>query len=78
MLKLTDRQSSVGMLGMLISLSTANDAEVRQFAAYAVVRVAQNAEVRKTVTEDGGLEPVLYLARTDEPEIQRQVSCFVH
>ena len=25
------------------------------------------------VTEEGGLEPVLYLARTDEPEIQREV-----
>jgi hypothetical protein len=29
--------------------------------------------VRTVVTEDGGLEPVLYLARTDEAEIQRQV-----
>ena len=25
------------------------------------------------MTEEGGLEPVLYLARTDEPEIQREV-----
>jgi hypothetical protein len=52
---------------------TANDAEVRQYAAFAVVKIAQNADVRTTVTEDGGLEPVLYLARTDEAEIQRQV-----
>ena len=25
------------------------------------------------MTEEGGLEPVLYLARTDEAEIQREV-----
>lgn len=61
------------MLGLLISLSTANDAEVRQYSAYAMVKLAQNADVRKIVTEEGGLEPVLYLARTDEPEIQREV-----
>lgn len=61
------------MLNMLISLSTANDAEVRQYAAYACVKIAQNADVRDAITEAGGLEPVLYLSRTDEPEIQRQV-----
>ena len=58
-----------GILGLLISLATANDAEVRQYAAYATVKIAQNAEVRKVVTEEGGLEPVLYLARTDEVEV---------
>jgi hypothetical protein len=40
------------MLPLLISLSTANDAEVRQYSAYALVKIAQNAEVRKVVTEE--------------------------
>lgn len=46
--------------------------QVRQYAAYALVKVGQNSDVRKQVTEEGGLEPVLYLARTEEPEIQRE------
>jgi hypothetical protein len=46
-----------GMLALLISLSTVKDAEVRQYAAYAVTKIAQNSEVRKVVTEEGGLEP---------------------
>ena len=37
------------------------------------MKVAQNSDVRKQVTDEGGLEPVLYLARTDEPEIQVEV-----
>ena len=45
----------------------------RRYAAYALVKVAQNSDVRKQVTDEGGLEPVLYLARTDEPEIQVEV-----
>ena len=47
--------------------------EVRQYAAFAIVKISQNSNVRKQVTEEGGLEPVLYLARTDEPEIQREI-----
>lgn len=46
--------------------------QVRQYSAYALVKVGQNSDVRKQVTEEGGLEPVLYLARTEEPEIQRE------
>ena len=46
-----------GMLSLLISLSTVNDAEVRQYAAYACVKIAQNSDLRKIVTEEGGLEP---------------------
>lgn len=46
-----------GMLSLLISLSTVNDAEVRQYAAYAIVKIAQNSDLRKIVTEEGGLEP---------------------
>lgn len=45
------------MLSLLISLSTVNDPEVRQYAAYAVVKIAQNSDLRKIVTEEGGLEP---------------------
>eukprot|EP00957_Ditylum_brightwellii_P168494 12825766-Ditylum_brightwellii.AAC.1 len=61
------------MLPLLISLSNSQDAEVRQYSAYAMVKIAQNSSLRHIVTEEGGLEPVLYLARTDEPEIQREV-----
>lgn len=46
-----------GMLGLLISLSTANDAEARQYAAYAMVKLSQNGDVRKMVTEEGGALP---------------------
>lgn len=57
----------------LITLFVAlNHNQVRQYAAYALVKVGQNSDVRKQVTEEGGLEPVLYLARTEEPEIQRE------
>lgn len=45
---------------------------MRQYAAYALVKVGQNSDVRKQVTDEGGLEPVLYLARTEEPEIQKE------
>ena len=45
------------MLGLLISLSTANDAEARQYAAYAMVKLSQNGDVRKMVTEEGGALP---------------------
>lgn len=64
-----------GILSLLVSLSTTEDPEVRQFAAYAVVKIARNAAVRDVVTEEGGLEPVLYLARTDEPAIQDEGMC---
>lgn len=46
--------------------------KVRQYAAYALVKVGQNSDVRKQVTDEGGLEPVLYLARTNDPEVQRE------
>ena len=61
------------MLPLLISLSNAPDSEVRLYAAYALTKIAQNADVRAVVSSEGGLEPVLYLARTDEPEIQREI-----
>ena len=62
-----------GMLALLISLSASNDAEVRQYSSYAVTKIAQNADVRKAITDEGGLEPVLYLARTDDLEVQKEV-----
>jgi hypothetical protein len=37
------------------------------------VKLAHNAEIRKRITEEGGLEPVLFLSRTDDTEIHREV-----
>ena len=57
-----------GMLSRLIRLSSAN----------AVVKIVQNAcDVRKVMTE-GGLEPVLYLAQIEEPEIHREVLLYLY
>ena len=54
-----------GMLGKLVSLSNADHPEICQIAAFSLVLLASNSRVSKTVTEEGGLEAVLYLARTD-------------
>jgi uncharacterized protein YejL (UPF0352 family) len=60
-----------GALPLLISLSSCPDEEIRQFAAFALVKVGQNAEIRRRITEEGGLEPVLFLSRTavDDEEL---------
>ena len=44
------------MLTLLISLSSAPDPEVRQYAAYALVKVGQNSDVRKQVTEEVSID----------------------
>ena len=62
-----------GVLSLLIALSNNNDELVRQYAAFALVKISHNGENMKKVTEQGGLEPVLFLARTDDPEVWREV-----
>jgi hypothetical protein len=62
-----------GMLPFLISLSNATDAEVRQYTAYSLTKIGQNADYRRDLTEGGALEPILYLSRTEEYEISREV-----
>lgn len=41
-----------GALPLLISLSNAPDEEIRQYAAFALVKVAHNGEIRKKITEE--------------------------
>ena len=62
-----------GMLAELVSLSNSDHDEIRQFSAFALVKMAQNSDVRAIVVSNGGLEPVLYLARTQSKDIQREV-----
>ena len=62
-----------GVLSLLISLSNNVDEQVRQYAAFALVKISHNGENMHKVTEEGGLEPVLYLARTDDVEVWREV-----
>ena len=58
---------------MLVSFSNSADPEMRNFAAFAVVELSRNADMMEIVTDEGGLEPVLYLARSDDRRVQRQV-----
>ena len=37
------------------------------------MKIGHNAEVRKKVTEEGGMEPVLFLARTEDTELHKEV-----
>jgi hypothetical protein len=46
---------------------------ITRYAAFALVKISHNGENMKKVTEQGGLEPVLFLARTDDPEVWREV-----
>jgi len=61
------------MLPKLVSLANSPSDEIRQYSAFALVKMSQNSNVRSTIVANGGLEPVLYLARTDSPDIQREV-----
>ena len=51
------------ILPLLVSLSSSRDYQVRLYAAFAVAKLAENALMRKTITDEGGLESVLYLSR---------------
>ena len=48
-----------------------------RYAAFALVKIAHNAEIRKKITDEGGLEPVLFLSRTDDSEIWREARAVV-
>ena len=58
---------------MLVSFSNSSDPEIRNYAAFAVAELSQNSDMMGVVTDEGGLEPVLYLARSDDKKVQRQV-----
>eukprot|EP01082_Thalassiosira_pseudonana_P011927 g10495.t1 g10495 contig4:1976124-1977335(+) len=58
---------------MLVSFSNSGDTELRTFAAFAVAQMSRNSDMMEIVTEEGGLEPVLYLARSDDKNTQREV-----
>ncbi len=46
---------------------------MRNFAAFAVAELSRNSDVMQMLTDDIGLEAVLYLAQSDDKSIQRQV-----
>lgn len=48
---------------MLVSFSNSADAEMRNFAAFAVAELSRNSNMTQILTDEGGLEAVLYLAR---------------
>ena len=51
-----DAMMREGVVPVLVSLSTHEDEAVRQYSAYALVRLGHNGEVRETITAEGGLE----------------------
>jgi hypothetical protein len=58
---------------MLVSFSNSDDTEMRNLAAYAIAQLSKNADIAEIVTSEGGLEPVLYLGRSDDKAVQREV-----
>ena len=64
---------SQNIVSMLVSFSNSADAEIRNYAAFAVAELSRNPEMMEIITGEGGLESVLYLARSDDKKVQRQV-----
>lgn len=58
---------------MLVSFSNSADAEIRNYAAFAIAELSKNSDMMEIITDEGGLEPVLYLARSDDKKVQRQI-----
>ncbi len=58
---------------MLVSFSVSADAELRNYAAHALVEISRNSDMAEIITSEGGLNAVLYLARSDDRHVQRQV-----
>jgi hypothetical protein len=46
---------------------------MRNYAAYAVAQLSKNSDMMEIITSEGGLEPVLYLGRSDDKTVQREV-----
>jgi hypothetical protein len=64
---------SLSVIPMLVSFSNSSDVELRNFAALAVAELSRNSDMMQIITDEGGLEAVLYLARSDDKSVQRQV-----
>ena len=62
---------------MLVSFQNSADPEMRNFAAFAVSELSRNSDMMGIITDEGGLEPVLYLARSDDKRVQRQGMCII-
>ena len=58
---------------MLVSFSNSADPEIRNYAAFAIAELSKNSDMMEIITDEGGLEPVLYLARSDDKKVQRQI-----
>ena len=57
----------MGTIPILVSMCIDEDEKVRRNASYAVTMLASHPEMKDTVTEEGGLESILFLARTMGP-----------
>ena len=64
---------SQNAIPMLVSFSNSADVEIRNNAAFAVAELCRNSDTMQILTDEGCLEPVLYLARSDDKSVQRQV-----
>jgi len=58
---------------LLISLSDSSDMLVRYYVSLVLAKVVQNATFGKLITAEGGLDPVLPLARTDNYHAHRDI-----
>lgn len=56
---------------MLVSFSNSTDAELRNYAAFTVAKLAANSNLTEIISDEGGLEPVLFLARSDDKRVQK-------
>ena len=68
-----DEFVSHGTIPMLISFFNADDTELRNYASYAVAQLSKNSDMMEIITSEGGLEPVLYLGRSTDKLVQREV-----
>ncbi len=57
----------------LLSFSNSEDPGIRNYAAYTISELSKNPDMMEVMTEAGGLEPVMYLARSDDKKVQRDV-----
>jgi hypothetical protein len=64
---------SQNLIPLLVSFSISTDAELRNYAAHALAEISRNSDMAEIITSEGGLNAVLYLARSDDRHVQRQV-----
>jgi hypothetical protein len=61
------------VIPMLASFLNSANAGMRNFVAFAVAEQSRNSDVVQILTDEGGLEAMLYLAQSDDKSVQIQV-----